>query len=428
MLLVLIFFVSLQLNLKRRKISFMRVELFIAKRLLKSKEQRFSRPIIQLAIVSVSLCVALMIIAVAVMMGFKQEITNKMVGFGAHIVITNFEMSDSYEVNPIEKNPDYFIALKNISGINAVRPYSMKIGLIKTDDQNQGFVLKGVDNYYDTTFFKENLIAGTLPVFSDTVVSNDVLVSGMMAKKLDLTVGAKLRAYFISGDQVRARAFTVKGIYESGMQMYDEKFVIGDIRHIQKIAGWDENKIDGFEISIKHIDNIDKIAAEINNVLPYQQHATTVKERNPDIFGWLELTNVNVVVILTLMAIVAAITMISVFLIQMIEKTTLVGLLKSFGSTNASLNKIFLMLSSYIVCSGIILGNIIALVLCFLQKYFGIIKINKEIYYLSEIPIVLNALPIVIINILTFLCCFAAMFLPTLLMSKISPIKTIKFD
>ncbi|NLN95449.1 MAG: ABC transporter permease [Bacteroidales bacterium] len=406
----------------------MNPEFFIARRLIKRNTGNFSDPIIRIAIIAVALGLIVMILAIAIIIGFKHEISSKVIGFGGHIQVSNFDNNYSYEVIPIEQDPALLRQLKDIPGVKHVQSFGNKPGIIKTENDIQGVVLKGIGRDFDWDFFKEKMINGSILQLSDTAISNDILISKKLASLLKLETGNDVRMYFIIDDLIRARRFTIKGIYETGLEDFDKMFVLCDIGQIQKLNSWESNQVAGFEILVNDLKNLDQVANEVYTFIPYDTNARTIKEIYPQIFDWLKLQDMNVIIILTLMILVAIITMISALLILILERTNTIGLLKALGCKTWNIRKIFLIIASNIALKGIFWGNLIGLSLVFVQKYSGIIKLSQESYYVSVVPIQINFFHLLVLNLATLLITIMALVIPSVIISAISPVKAIRYE
>ena len=406
----------------------MNPEFFIARRLIKRNTGNFSDPIIRIAIIAVALGLIVMILAIAIIIGFKHEISSKVIGFGGHIQVSNFDNNYSYEVIPIEQDPTLLRQLKDIPGVKHVQSFGNKPGIIKTENDIQGVVLKGIGRDFDWDFFKEKMINGSILQLSDTAISNDILISKKLASLLKLETGHDVRMYFIIDDLIRARRFTIKGIYETGLEDFDKMFVLCDIGQIQKLNSWESNQVAGFEILVNDLKNLDLVANEVYTFIPYDTNARTIKEIYPQIFDWLKLQDMNVIIILTLMILVAIITMISALLILILERTNTIGLLKALGYKTWNIRKIFLIIASNIALKGIFWGNLIGLSLVFIQKYSGIIKLSQESYYVSVVPIQINFFHLLVLNLATLLITIMALVIPSVIISAISPVKAIRYE
>ena len=408
----------------------MNTALFIAKRISSSRKNSFSRPMIRIAIAGVSLGIAVMIISVAIVTGFQTQIRDKVIGFGSHIQINKYDFNSSYEAAPISKNQRFYPYIDTVDGIRHIQVYAYKAGIIKTEDQIQGVVLKGVGTDYDFSFFKKNLIDGKSIKLQENSRSTQVLISKLLASKMKLKVGDDLRMYFVSSEQsgVRGRKFTISGIYETGLLEFDESFVIGDISQIQRLNNWEPDQIAGFEILLDDFKEIDKMTEYVYGEIGYDLNASSIKQLYPHIFDWLQLMDMNVIIILTLMILVSGITMISILLIIILERTQMIGILKSFGSGNVLIRKLFIYYAINIIGKGMFWGNLLGLSFCIFQQYTGVFGLNQESYYISVVPINIDAFPIIIINTLTFIVCSLILIIPSLIIGKISPLKAIQFN
>lgn len=412
------------------------IELFVAQRLLKDKsgKQKISRPIVSIAVVGVALGMAVMILSVAIVTGFKSEIRQKMIGFGSHIQILNHDTNTSYETLPVDKNQPFYPGLDSIDGIKHIQAFGIKAGILKTKEDIQGAVLKGIDTDFDWSFFKKNIIKGEIIEISDSIRTDDVVISNYLAKLLKLDTSDYVAMYFVE-DPPRMRRFKISGIYDTGLEEFDKKFILADIKHIQKLNNWSENQVSGFEIIISEFSRINEIASFLKHEFTYQidedgskLRVMPITQKHPQIFDWLNLTNVNVYVILILIILVAGINMISGLLIIILERTSMIGLFKSFGSKNWSIRKIFLYFTTFLVGKGLLWGNIAGITICLLQQQFGIFTLDPSTYYLDVVPININILHILLLNAGTLAATFLMLILPSYIITRISPIKTIRFN
>lgn len=389
-----------------------------------------SKPVVRISIISIALGLALMIISVAVVIGFKNSVSNKVMGFAAHIQIVPFDNNSSLEGEPVKLSSELIAKLNGLNTIKYIQFTAQKAGLIKTTDQIHGIVLKGVDNNYDSRFLEESLISGKYPDINDSVKTNEVLISKKIADKLNLKINNSLRVWFVDDNksQARGRKFVVSGIYSTGMEEFDNMYVIGDLRQLQKLNNWNADEVGSIEIILKNIDDIQTTFFELYNTIPYDLTAVTVYSEFPQIFNWLNLLDMNVIVLLTLMIIVATITMISTLLILIIERTNMVGLLKVMGATNASIRKIFIYKASGIIVKGMFLGNFIGLLFYFLQLYFRIIKLDPESYYVDYAPVELSMLYLVLLNAGTFIVSILVLIIPSYYITKIVPAKALRYE
>ncbi len=412
----------------------MNLEYFIAKRIhFRQDRKHVSRPAVRIAILGIAIGLAVMLLAVSIVTGFKKEIRNKTIGFGGHIQITNFDSNNTYELTPIVLNDTLKDELAAIPGVKHIQAFATKPGIIKTNEQFQGIVLKGIDENFDWDFFKSNLIEGDILYISDSL-QNQAVISKHQADLFKLKLGDTFFAYFIQ-DQVRARKFTISGIYSTNFIEYDKLFILTDMRHIKQLNGWQDSEVSGYEILIQDFDKIDEIGdqvyfktankAQANGNMLYTQ---TIRDINPQIFSWLDLLDINVWVILFLMLAVAGFNMISGLLILILERTTMIGILKSIGATNWSVRKIFLYHSLFLIGKGMLWGNIIGLSICALQYYTGIIPLDPEAYYIATVPILFNWPLIIGLNIGTLIASILMMIGPSYLITKILPAKIIRYE
>ncbi len=380
-----------------------------------------------------ALGLAVMWIAVAVVLGFKQEIRTKTIGFGGHVQISALQSQNSFEFMPIEK--DSYLE-KNLSGLPEVKniqTFITKPGIIKTRDTFQGIVVKGIGADFDWDFFDKHLQAGVRPDYSDTL-GNDAVISKSISDMLKLKVGDTFFTYFVN-DQVRARKFKVVGIYQTYFEEYDKLFVLADIRHLQMLNSWPENYVSAYEIVLKDYDKMLPVSSylqsfvfENEDMLKDELLVKSVRDLNPQIYAWLDLLDLNVWVILILMLLVAGFNMISGLLILILERTTMIGILKSIGATNWSVRKIFLYHSSFLIVKGMIWGNIIGLLLCTIQYYTHIIPLDPTSYYTSYVPVSINWLYVLVLNLGTVLASLLMMVGPSWLITKILPSKIIRYE
>ena len=375
-----------------------------------------------------------MIIATAIVTGFKNEIRNKVIGFGSHIQILNYDTNTSYETAPVNKNQEFYPRMANLPGIKHIQVFSTKAGIIKTETDIQGVVLKGVGSDFDWTFFKRNLTDGVAFRVTDTIKTNKVLISKYIAQLLKLKVGDSFSMYFVQ-EPPRIRKFTISGIYETSLEEFDKIYVIADIGHIQKLNNWSDNEVSGFEILLDNFEDLEEKTWVVQQEVGFgfEEDGSRLKIRNiiqkyPQIFDWLNLQDMNVWIILILMLIVAGFNMVSGLMILILERTNMIGILKAVGTQNWSIRKVFLYQSAYLVAKGLFYGNIIGIGLCLLQHYFGIIKLDESSYYLSTVPINFNLLYILGLNLGTLLLTVLMLIIPSYLISRISPVKAIRFD
>lgn len=411
----------------------MNYELFIAKRIIAAKKYKssISSPIIKIAIIAIALGLIIMMIAIATGIGLQEKIREKIAGFNGHIQITNFDNNNSeITLVPVSKNQDFYPEFKSVSNIQNVQVFATKAGIIRTETDFEGIILKGVANDYDWTFFKEYLVDGTLPNYVNSV-SNDVLISKEIADRMKLKLGDEFNILFVKNDPTKApwiRVVKIIGIYSSGFQEFDGSFVIGDIRHIQKMNRWEDDQVGGFEVLINDFNEITLKSNEVYMQTGSTLNSQSIVEKYPAIFEWISLFDNNIYLIIAIMILVAGINMITALLVLILERTQMIGILKALGSSNVSIRKVFLYNAAYLILKGLFWGNLIGLSILFIQKYFGVITLNPETYYVSEAPIYLNFGYILLLNVGTLVLCLVMLIIPTVIISKISPVKSIKFE
>ncbi|MCB8965143.1 MAG: ABC transporter permease [Bacteroidales bacterium] len=413
----------------------MRFENYLAKRFLSGSDGvGLSKPFIRITITSIALSLAIMIVAIAVIVGFKHEIKSKVVGFGSHIQITNYDSNQSFETNPIPANLDCMHDVARIEGIQHIQVYGTKAGIIKTQSDIQGVVLKGVASDYNWSFFSQNLVEGSCPQINDTASTNQTLISRTLANLLKLKINDTYDIFFVQ-EPLRFRRFKVTGIYDTKMPEFDKMFVLCDLRHIQKLNGWAANQVSGYELLVDNLDNVEDLAIEVDDIVGFifldddsRLKVQSIAELYPNIFDWLGLQDVNATVLIILMLLVAGINMISGLLIIILERTGTIGLLKAIGANNESIRKVFLIQAAYIMFKGLIIGTILGISLCLLQKQFGIVKLDEQYYFLAEVPISLNGLHVLALNLTAFVVGMGMLVVPSMVVSRISPDKTLKFD
>ncbi|NVO18176.1 MAG: ABC transporter permease [Bacteroidetes bacterium] len=406
----------------------MNYELFIAKRIIKGGRGGFSGPVVKISVVSVALGLAVMIVAVAIVTGFQRQIQEKITGFGAHIQIAKFDANNSFEFSPISSNQSFYPSLEKEYGIKHIQVFGVKAGIVQTSNEIQGIVLKGVGRDFDWTYFKDKLVQGRT-FYSGIAVPNDsVIISRSLASVLKLKTGDPLRTYFIINNEARARKFIISGIYNTGLEEFDKLYIFGDIKQIQKLNGWDSTQVSGFEVLVDRFDELKAITADIYKEIGYDMDARSIREMYPQLFDWLDLQDINVAIILILMVLVSGIAMISTLLILILERSNMIGILKALGARNFSIRRIFLYNAAYIISRGLLWGNTVGILICLLQKYFGIIHLNEESYFMSTVPINFDLFHIFLLNAGTMAVCILMLIIPSLIISRIVPARAIRFD
>ena len=411
--------------------------LFISRHLIGAKGAEngsISGPIVRIAVIGIALGLAAMICSVAIVRGFQGEIKNKIIGFGAHIQITSLDNHTSDEPLPISEHPEFLKDLQSTPGIQHIQIFAYKTGLIKTKTDNKGILIKGIGPDYNWDFINKNLIAGRVFDTDKDSLIKPIVISEKIANRIGKKVGDKLIVYFITqkqeaigGYEQRLKEFTITGIYNSGFEEYDKKIVFADIKVIRRLNYWNNQQVGGFELALTDFKQLDAFQEKINDLVGQGYTAQSVKQVNETIFSWLDLQDVNAIIVIVLMVVVAAINMISALLILILERTNMIGILKALGANNWLIQRVFLFNATYLITKGLIWGNIIGIGLCWLQLHFGFLKLPQETYYVPVIPISLKIWPIVLLNLGTLFCCFIMLLLPSLIVSKITPIKSIRF-
>lgn len=415
----------------------MNLELFIAKRIHFSREgkRQVTPPVVRIAIIGIALGLAVMILSVAIVVGFKKEIRNKVIGFGSHIQVTNFDNNSSFETHPVAVNDSLMQQIGAIPGVRHAEVFATKPGILKTTDDFQGIILKGVGPGFDWGFFRSHLTDGDVfSVDSGSKPGTDVLISRYLADLLRLKTGDSFLTYFVQ-DEVRARKFRISGIYETGFVDYDKLFVLADIKQIQRLNGWDSDQVSGLEIAVDRFDRLDETTERVALQLDESTDRTgnsfytrSVRDLNPMIFNWLDVLDTNVVIILVLILAVAGFTMISGLLIIILERTQMIGILKALGENNTSIRKIFLYVSFFLIGKGMIWGNAIGIAICVLQRNLHVFKLDPSVYYLDAVPVDLNIWSLLLLNAGTLTAAMLMMLGPSYLITKIHPARSIRFE
>lgn len=403
---------------------------FIARRLLRGNGNHFSGPVTKIAAWSIALGVAVMLISMAVLQGFQTGIKEKIVGFGSHIQVLPFnDEHDSYS-SPLslgDSSEQHLITA--ITGVKHVQPFAVKAGIIKTDNEFQGVMLKGYGKDFDTSFLSRNLVSGRMPILdASNGLKNEVLISENLSNLLGLRLKDKLRMYFYSDETYRGRVFSIVGIYNTGLGMYDNKMVFCAIPHIQKLNHWSSDEISGMEVLLHQLNDVQAIANQIYRIIRQDETVLTIQNMEPSLFSWLELLDSNVTMILILMALVSVITMISTLLILIFERTTTIGILKSFGTPSNKIIKIFLYQACIIIIQGLFIGNAIAGLFYFIQSRWHPLKLDAQNYFLDAVPLQISVSQVLFVNLTVLLLCYATLLLPAHYIDKIRPIKALKFE
>lgn len=413
-------------------------KLFIARRIYQTKEKEgdrnVSKPAVRIAMVGIAIGLAVMILSVAVVVGFKHEVRDKVIGLGADILVTSLDVVQSYQVTPVVGDDSLISALGKMPGVKHVQRYATKPGMIMTSDNFQGIVLKGIGQEYDTTFLHRHLQEGHIPAFTDSVSSNQVLVSKTIADRLGVRVGDKLYTYYLENN-IRARRLTVAGIYQTNFSSYDDLFLLTDLRTVERLNNWEPGQVGGLEIQVTDYDLLDETNGHILSSLDKKTdkfggryYAQTIEEVYPQIFAWLDLLDINVWVILVLMVGVAGFTMISGLLIIILERTNMIGVLKALGADNTAIRKVFLSFAVFLIRKGMLWGNVIALTCCAVQYFFRPVRLDPAVYYIDAVPIELNLWIWLLLNAGTLVVSVLMLVGPSYLISRIHPARSIRFE
>ncbi|MCR5076988.1 MAG: ABC transporter permease [Prevotella sp.] len=415
----------------------MNYPLFIARKIYNDgdKTRKVSKPAIRIATIGVAIGLAVMIVSVSVVLGFKHTIRDKVVGFGSHITVADFLTLQSSEQYPIQVSDSLVKALRHTQGVKHVQRYAYTQGILKTDNDFLGVLLKGVGPEFDSTFIHENMVEGSLPHFSDSESQQKIVISKTIADKLTLKVGQRIFAYFINKQGVRTRRFTIVGIYATNMKQFDSQICLTDLYTTNRLNGWEPDQYSGAELSVDDFSQLDLVSMRVlnkvkNTVDRYGEtySSENVIEQNPQIFSWLDLMDMNVWIILALMTAVAGVTMISGLLIIILERTQMIGILKALGSRNRQIRHIFLWFATFIIGRGLLLGNLIGLGCVGLQAWTGLIKLDPQTYYVSTVPVEINAPLVITLNLVTMLVCVLVLIGPSYLISHIHPAKSMHYE
>lgn len=400
---------------------------FIANRITFRSKRTFSRLSVRIAVIGIMLGLAVMILSVAVVKGFKSEIREKVRGFSGDIVLMKYDLNASNENSPFTISPDTLQQLSKLPNVAFLHPYATKQGIINANNEMEGVMLKGVDKSFHWDYFRNILVAGRVIDFSDSVkAKRQILISKVIADRMRLNVGDDFLMYFVQ-EPLRRRKFEIVGIYDLGVEEVDKAYVIGDISVIQRLNNWDSETVGGYEIRVKNFDALDQSALNVNDSVSMGLRAYSIKEYYLTIFQWLSLLDVNTQVILVLMLAVAIINMISALLIIILERTNMIGILKALGATNWSIQKVFLRNAAYLIGLGLLLGNIMGIGLGLFQARTHFFELDQASYYMSFVPVELDLLDIVLLNAGTLIICLLVLIIPSTLVARISPVKAITF-
>ena len=415
----------------------MDIGLYIARRLIHGGRgaNKFSGPAIRVATAAVALGMVVMIVSVAVGLGFKREIRNKIVGFGTHIQLTSLSLNSSFETPPITYDPALVEQVAQTDGVRNVQPYITKPGIIKTDGAFQGIALKGVDGSYDWTFMRSCLTEGEVVSTPDSAKSDDILMSRSMASQLKLRVGDPVRMFFVQDGKVRARRFTLSGIFDSHFEEFDKSLAYVDMRHLAQLNGWEQTQVSGYEVLLADFDKMEDVAEELAAIVMRHESSEedmirvrNIRDMQPQIFGWLDLLDQNILVILVLVIAVAGLNMVSGLLILILEHTNTIGVLKAIGSTNGMLRRVFIIMALRILGTGLLIGDAVGIGLCMAQAATGVVGLDPDNYYLDTVPILISPTHVLLLNAGVGLLSLLLLLGPSGLVARISPAKSIQFN
>lgn len=415
----------------------MNLPLFIAKKIYggKNEGKQVSRPAIRIATAGVAIGLAVMLISVSVVLGFKHTIRDKVIGFGSHIQVGSFMTLQTGDFYPIQMDDSMLTVLKTIPGVKHVQRYAMKQGILKTDHDFLGVIFKGIGAEYDTTFLHQNMRQGHIPRFTDNASSNKILISQSIADKLGVKANDKIYSYFIDKNGVRTRRFTIEGVYQTNLSQYDDITCFTDLYTAVKLNGWEDDQTTGAELTVKDFNQLDDVenlvVKKVNRTLDHYGEtysSKTIRELCPQIFSWLDLLDLNVWIILALMIAVAGVTMISGLLIIILERTVMIGILKALGARNKTIRHTFMWFAAFIIGKGMLIGNIVGFGLISLQQFTGLVKLNPQTYYVNIVPVEYNIPLFIILNVATLLICLFVLIAPSYLISHIHPAKSMRYE
>lgn len=404
----------------------MNTELFIAKRISQKGSRKYARLIVNIAIGGIALGIAVMLTSVAIVKGFKSEIKSKVIGFTGSIQVNRFDLNNTLETSAFELEDGLLDDIQAISNVKSASIFATKAGILRANDEIEGVIFKGIDGNYTNDFLTSRLVSGSIPDYSTDTISTQILLSSFVANRLKLNVGDDVLIYFIQ-EPVRRRKLTVSGIFETGISELDKQFLLGDLKEIKRLNDWSNNTIGGIEIQLQNTSTSAYTLEAIQKLLPIYLQTTSAEQQYNLLFDWLSLLDINSEVILILMLLVAGINMISALLIIILERTSTIGILKALGAGNWSIRKIFLYHASYLIVKGLVVGNSLGIAFCLLQQKYKWIKLDSESYYMSYVPIEFSWITFLLLNLGTIFICMLMLIVPSMLVSRISPIKAIRF-
>jgi lipoprotein-releasing system permease protein len=415
-------------------------EFFIARRIIRGRrgQKKISQPTARIAIAGVAIGLTVMILTLSIVQGFQLSIRDKVEGFNSDIQISNLDNNNSYEPSPILRQQPFLPELNKMPDIKHVQVFATKNGIIKTKTENEGVLIKGVGSDYDWTFIKSNIVRGAILSVKDSGASSDIIISNSIALALGADTGSKLLVYFVTRTkgadsahfnvEQRVKAFHVKGIYHTGLEEFDRQIVFTDIAQIQNLNFWRRDQVGGFEVLSRDFSNIDTLEDNIKNCIGVNLNAQSIKEINEPMFSWLKLQNTNAAIIIVLMAVVSAIAMISALIVLILENTNMIGLLKALGSRNLNIQKIFLIDGAYLIFWGMFIGNFIGVSMCLVQEHFKVIPLDQATYYVPYVPVHFDIVNVILLNVCTFVVCMLMLIMPSFIISRITPVRTLRYS
>jgi lipoprotein-releasing system permease protein len=408
----------------------LKLEYFIAKRLITARDYKssISAPIINIAIAAIAIGIIMMMVSVATGIGLQQKIREKIAAFNGHIVIANFDSNQSEAtLVPVARQQTFYPKFKGIPEIEHVQVVALKTGIIRTESAFEGIVFKGVGADYEWKYVKEYMVRGRLPNVKG-MLQQEVVVSEFIASRLQLKLGDSFHTYFMKPNGYNVRNFIIVGIFNSGFQEFDASYILGDIRHIQRLNKWNENQVGAFEVFVNDFNAIERIGEQVYQETSSTLDSRTIVEKYSYIFDWLKLFDINIIVILVVMILVATINMVVALLVLILERTQMIGILKALGANNWAVRKIFLYNAFYLIVRGLFWGNLIGIILLLLQHYFGLVKLNPENYYVNQAPVYFNLGYLLLLNLVTIVVCFLVLLLPSYIITRISPVRAIRYE
>ncbi len=418
----------------------MNTEFFIARRIIRGRkgQKKISQPTARIAIAGVAIGIMVMILTLSIVQGFQLSIKDKVEGFNSDIQITNLDNNNSYEPSPIARQRSFIPELKKLPDVKHIQVFATKNGIIKTKTENEGVLLTGVGSDYDWTFVQNNLVKGKVLTIKDSISSSDIVISSSTASALGVDTGSKLLVYFVtrtkgadSGHfnvEQRVKAFHVKGIYHTGLEDFDRQIVFTDIAQIQNLNFWKHDQIGGFEVLCDNFDNVDSLEDNVKNIIGVNLNAQSIKEINEPMFSWLKLQNTNAAIIIILMSLVSAIAMVSALIVLILENTNMIGLLKALGSRSLNIQQIFIIDGAYLIFWGMLIGNFLGISICLIQEYYKVIPLDQATYYVPYVPVHFSFFNVLLLNICTFIICILMLILPSFIVARITPVKTLRYS